>query len=103
MPRYITPPPPKSQELQQAEQDAAKALAAYFRRDFGIQAQMARDTGLGAAVLSKMSKMRGPISMEQAILMDLASNGELAAEMLCPSRAKVISQFLLTRAAKLGA
>lgn len=100
MPRHITPPSPKSPELLQAEQDAAKALAAYFRRDFGIQAQMARETGLGAAALSKMSKLRGPISMEQAILMDLASNGELSAEMLCPARADVIGRFLLSRAGK---
>jgi hypothetical protein len=39
----------------------------------------------------------GPISLEQAMLIELASDGKLEAVMLCPSRADLITRFLLAR------
>lgn len=103
MPRYVHPPMPKSPELQQAEQDAAEMLYAYFRRDYGVQARVSRDTGLNAAALSNMGKGRYPISLEHAMLIETASNGELQAEKLCPSGAAVLGSFLRTRFPHLAA
>lgn len=97
MPRLINPHPPKSPELLQAEHEAAEALRNYFYRGLGVQAKMARDTGLNPAVLSKMGKGKGPISIEQAMLIEAASNGELLAEKLCPSRAELIQQVFQAR------
>lgn len=99
MPRYITPPPPKSPELIEAEEAAAYALSAYFSRGFGVQAKLSRDTGIEPSTLSKMGKGTGPISLEQAILIDVATDGELRAEFLCPSRADLLARFVLHRAA----
>lgn len=91
---------PKSDELLQAEQDAANALDAYFHSGYGLQAMISRETGLAPPILSRMAKGRQPIPLEQAILIELASNGELRVETLCPSCAPLLVQFMLARAAK---
>lgn len=102
MPRYITPKPPKPAELVKAEEEACAALREFFSRDLGLQAQMARDTGVSPAILSRMGKGRQCISIEHAMLIELASRGELRAEQLCPARADILGRFLLQRAASLG-
>lgn len=99
MPRYKKPVPPKPDELVQAEQAAVEALAAYFNRDRGLQAQMSRDTGMTPTTLSKMGKGENPISLEQAFLIEAASGGELRAEMLCPSRKELICSWVQARVA----
>lgn len=99
MPNYRNLPPAKKPELQQAEQAAAEALHNYFYRGLGVQARMARATGINPSALSKMG-YGGPISLEQAMLIEVASNGELSAAMLCPSRAELIEKFLGIQVAK---
>lgn len=101
MQRYIHPSAPKSDEILQAEKAAAEALNAYFDSGYGVQAMMVRDTGIPAPVLTKMRKPGNyPISLEHAMLMEMASNGELTAELLCPARAELLARFLNTRAKK---
>lgn len=101
MPRYINPRQ-KSPELQRAEEEAGAALRDFFARDLGVQAQLARDSGLAPAVLSRMGKGRHPISVEQAMRIEIASQGALRVEQLCPARAEVLGRFLLHRAVSLG-
>jgi DNA-binding transcriptional regulator YdaS (Cro superfamily) len=102
MTRYIHPGAEKSPDTLQAEQEAAEALTVYFERGLGHQAMLVRATGIPAPVLCKMGKGRYPVSLEQAMLIDLASNGELKAEQLCPSRAALLATFMLQRAVAVG-
>jgi DNA-binding transcriptional regulator YdaS (Cro superfamily) len=102
MPRYITPVPPKPESLLRAEAEASTALREFFSTDFGIQAKLARDTGIAPATLCKISKNQQAPSIEQAMLIEIASQGTLRVEQLCPARADVLSRFLLQRAASLG-
>jgi DNA-binding transcriptional regulator YdaS (Cro superfamily) len=95
MARLVTPQSEKPADLVQAEQAANAALRTYFRRDVGVQASVARATGIKPPVLSRMSNQPGyPISLEQAILIEVATNGELQAPALCPSRATLLAQFM---------
>jgi DNA-binding transcriptional regulator YdaS (Cro superfamily) len=94
---------PKSAELLAAEKAGQEALNEYCRRELGIQAELRRNTGIFASDLSRMCRGRKAISFENAVLLDLATNGELPAEVLCPSRAKLIQRLFLTRAARVGA
>lgn len=99
MPRYIVPPE-KTPELQAAEAAGANALAAYFQSGFGVQAQLSRDTGIAPPALSRMSKGTNTIMITSALLIEVATKGALPAELLCPSKADLLSRFMLTRAAK---
>lgn len=102
MPRIVNPRPIKPAALVQAEQHASEALYNYFRGGHGVQARISRETGIEAPALSKMGK-GAPISFEHAILLDVATGSQLRAEMLCPSRADLLSRFMLTRAVAVGA
>jgi hypothetical protein len=46
MPNYRNAPPTKTPELQAAERAAAEALHNYFYSGLGVQARMARATGI---------------------------------------------------------
>lgn len=98
MPRYINPVPPKSPELVAAEKVAQESLRAYFRRELGVQAMIARDTGIAPPMLSRMAKHGETISLENALRIEVATGGALRTEMLCPARANLIDQFLHLRA-----
>lgn len=97
MPRYINPAPPKPPELIEAERAAQEALRRYFRRELGMQALMARETGIQAPALSRMAKKGDTITLEHALRIEVATDGELRAEQLCPSRCELLSQFLQLR------
>lgn len=98
MQRYVHPCAPKSDEVLQLEKVAAAALDTYFNSGYGVQAMVARDTGIPAPMLTKMRKGTYPVGLEQALLLEMASGGELQAGMLCPSRADLIEYFLQLRA-----
>ena len=97
MARFVRPVPPKAPELIAAEQAAQEALRRYFRRELGMQAMVARETGIAPAALSRMAKHGEVISLEHALRIELATGGELRAEALCPSRAGIVNQFLRMR------
>lgn len=91
-------PPSTDPAIIEAEKEAQAKLHAYMRRRHGIQRELARNTGIKAAFLSKLSnKPNQVIAMETAILIELATDGELKAEDLCPARASVIRRFLEAR------
>lgn len=90
--------PATDPELRKAERKAQRELRKYIEKEHGRQKQLAADTGIQATFLSRlMNRENQVIAMENAVLIDLATKGELKAEMLCPSRADVIQRFLQSR------
>jgi DNA-binding transcriptional regulator YdaS (Cro superfamily) len=91
-------PPSTDPNIIRAEKKAQKMLYAYMRQRHGIQQELARETGIKASFLSRLANRDNQvIAMETAILIELASKGELKAELLCPARADVIKRFLAAR------
>jgi len=85
-----------------AEQAGKNALYRFYREYHGCQAQLSRDTGLSVPMLTKMARYPEYfITMEAAMLVEVASKGALRAEVLCPSRADLIGQFLALRATEM--
>lgn len=76
---------------------AAQTLHKYFRAGVGRQRQTAKDSGIFASMLSNMAHGRSPITLEAAIALELATKGELRAEVLCPVRADVLQRFVSQR------
>lgn len=90
----------KDPAMLRAELKAQAALYQYFRRRHGIQKELAVKTGIVAPLLSQLANCEGKsIALEAAIKIDIATNGELKAETLCPSEASVIQAFLKSREA----
>jgi DNA-binding transcriptional regulator YdaS (Cro superfamily) len=90
-----SPQPTKPQSLILAEQEAREELRAYFKAGKGRQLDIAAKTGLYPSQLSRMSRLANhPISLEAAILIEVATAGALSARKLCPSKANWIDQFL---------
>lgn len=91
----------KPEELVQAEAAGKQLLYNFCRAKHGNQSLLIRTTGLLGPTVSRMAnKPEAPINLEAALLMDVATNGELPVEKLCPGRADLIAQFLQQRAAK---
>jgi hypothetical protein len=87
----------RTPELAQAEREGQELLHKYCRAQVRNQKRLAESTGLLASVISRLSNFDGRISLEAAILFDLATDGELAAEKLCPSRAGLLDEFIKSR------
>lgn len=102
MQRPTDPAAPGAAELAAAEMRGQLALRAYFNRQIGLQKLLAEATGLHQASLCRMSKHKAAISFEDAVLIDIATKGELRAEDLCPSRADLLTRLLLQRAVDAG-
>lgn len=89
----------KSPELVQAELAGKEALRKWFYSGVGRQAEVARRTGMFPGNLSKMARPDGyGIGLEAAVLIEVATEGDLRAEVLCPSRADVLAKLLALRA-----
>lgn len=98
MPKYKMPVGGRSPALVKAEEAGQKALLSYFRSDFGLQAKVSRATGIVQVVLSRMANHADyPIAMEAAIKIEVATEGALKAETLCPSCADVLQKFVAAR------
>lgn len=102
MPRIASLAPPKAPALIEAEARGQAALRAYFDRRIGLQKLLAEATGLHQSALCRMSKQETPIAFEDAVLIEIATEGELRTEQLCPSRADLLVRFLLQRAVAAG-
>lgn len=85
---------PEQRELQKQGQ---KALRTYFQGAIGRQKIIAESIGIYASMLSRMSCGHTAISLEVAIALDVATNGELRAEVLCPIQADVLQRFIRQR------
>lgn len=95
-------PKKRASEIMTPEQEAAqeagqKALRNYFHGQIGRQKDVAISSGLYASMLSRMACGHAPINLEAAIALEVATKGELRAEVLCPSRADVLGRFISQR------
>lgn len=88
----------KTDDLLEAEQAGRVMLNTYTRAKQGNQAALARKTDLLAGTICKMCNGGTQISMEAAILIEVATEGVLRADKLCPSRAELLDQLLKLRA-----
>lgn len=74
------------------------AMRAYLDRTRGNYTRMARDTGISLAVISKMvNRPDYIITLDAALMMELATDGELTVDVLCPSRAELVSDVFFLR------
>lgn len=89
---------PKPPELVAAEAAGKEALRRYCRDRQGRAADIARKTDILPPVLSKMANQGTYINLEAAVLIEVATEGELRAEVLCPARADVLGDLLRLRA-----
>lgn len=87
----------KSPELATAERKGQDLLHSHCRQRVGNAKDLVDNTGLHASVISRMSNYTTPINLEAAMLLDVASNGQLPADVLCPSRADLIQRFIASR------
>lgn len=101
MPRNMKKPAyiEKNDDLIQAEKDGQAKLYAYCRAKAGRQAELSRLTGMIPAVISRMANGHTPVSMEAAVALEVASNGALKADELCPSKAGLLFKYTSLRTA----
>jgi hypothetical protein len=96
MPRKRTDHVPHPEQVA-AERAAQAILHEYFQSRIGRQKATAEASGIEASILSRMARGHMPISLEYSIALEVASNGALRAEVLCPSRADVLNRFMNRR------
>jgi len=88
----------QSPEQYEAEQAGKQALRDYCDAKRGRAAELARKTKILAPVLSKMvNNPMYSINLESAVMIELATEGALKVEVLCPARADVFSKLLARR------
>lgn len=80
----------KSPALVEAEERGRLALVAWCGKSRGRQAVLCRLTGIDKGAMSKMHGGEYAISLEIALILEVATCGELRAEVLCPSRAHLL-------------
>jgi DNA-binding transcriptional regulator YdaS (Cro superfamily) len=84
-------------ELLDKMREAREILHAYFRGGVGRQKQTAQASGIFASLLSRMAHGESPITLEAAIMLEVATEGKLRAEVLCPVRSDVLQRFVSQR------
>lgn len=82
-----------------AEERGRLALVTWCGRKRGRQAVLCRLTGIDKGAMSKMCHGEYAIGFELAVILDIATCGELRAETLCPSRAHLLDGLLRQRKA----
>lgn len=92
----------KAPELEQAEREGQDLLHGYCRAQAKNQKALSDATGMLPATVSRMANYHARITFEAAVLIDVATAGQLPAERLCPSRAHLLEQFLQQRTARLA-
>lgn len=85
------------------DQDGQAILHSYFRAGIGRQKETAAASGILASTLSSMAHGRIPITLESAVLIDVATEGAVRAQSLCPTRAEALNQFLRLHAGEVEA
>jgi hypothetical protein len=91
----------KTEDMLAAESAGKDLLLAYYKGGYRRLRDLHERTGMHEAFLSRMARdKRTPISMESAIKIELATDGELPAGLLCPSCADLVAQFVALRMVK---
>lgn len=89
---------PKTEEELRAEKEGQQALRTWLKAETGRQARICKSSGILPAVMSRMANKDTHINLEAAILIEVASEGALPAEVLCPSRAEALKTMMRQRA-----
>lgn len=89
---------PKSEQQLLEEKAGRQALRSWLKEETGRQARICKSSGILPAVMSHMANKETHINLEAAILIEVASEGALKAEVLCPSRAEVLKTMMRLRA-----
>lgn len=98
-------PPEKPAELLAKEEAARDALRKYCR-GHGKQVDLCRKTGIDQATISRLisgKPSKGTrngtttASLEQALLIEVHTAGQVRADVLCPSKAYLLRAALLMR------
>lgn len=87
----------KAPAMLEAEERGRVLLVAWCGRKRGRQALLCRLTGIDKGAMSKMCAGEYAIGFEVAVILEVATCGELAAEKLCPSRADLLAAMLRQR------
>lgn len=75
--------------MRKAEEAGRNALRRYCKAR-GAQAALCHQTGIDKGAMSRMISGRYQISLELAVILEVATEGALRAEVLCPSRAHLV-------------
>lgn len=87
----------KTPAMLEADERGRLALVAYCGKRRGQQARLCMATGIDKGALSKMCGGGYGIGLEVALILEVATAGALKAEVLCPSRANLLSAMLRQR------
>lgn len=87
-------------EMTETDMQGKEILRRYLRDRQGRQATVARRSGISTPVLSKMANQADyRLNFEAAVLIEVATDGELKADQLCPARADALAGLLRVRGA----
>lgn len=88
--------PEKSPEMLKAEEAGRNSLIRYCGQR-GAHTRLCEQTGIDKGAISRMKSGRHSISLELAIILEVATGGTLTVETLCPSRAHLLVALLRAR------
>lgn len=80
-----------------ADERGRLVLVTWCGKKRGRQALLCRKTGIDKGAMSKMCKGEYAIGLEVALIIDVATRGDLPAETLCPSRAHLLAAMMRMR------
>lgn len=87
----------KIDTMMDKEERGRRALAEYCWKWRGRALSLSRLSGIHPTAICKMCKGPYPISLEAAVALEVATEGELKATALCPSRAQLLEALWLLR------
>lgn len=88
---------PKPREQAEAERAGREALRAYCDSRRGVQAALCRKTNILPSQLCRIISGKTVVTLEAALLLEVATEGAVPAESLCPSRAELMKQLIQLR------
>jgi hypothetical protein len=86
----------KSPEILKAEEAGRNALIRYCGQR-GAHTRLCEQTGIDKGAITRMKTGGQGISLELAIILEVATAGALTIEILCPSRAHLLEALLRAR------
>lgn len=87
---------------QLAAEDAGREVLQKYCAERGVQARICRRTNILPSALCRLIKGENQIHLEAALLIEMATDGEVRAEVLCPSRAPLLQAVMRQRSAQVG-
>lgn len=86
---------------EQLEAEAAgRALLAEYCKPRGVQAMLCKRTDMIPSQICRLINGERHLNLEAAMLIEVATDGALPVEALCPSRASLLKTLMRNRARK---